>query len=143
MVNFTPATGLATQKALVIDGAVYAVSWVGSTGGSGVDTFFLSRNNIQSTVSEVIPAISTSTPTFSFTQNLQFGVVNSDVKFLQKYLNTKGYTVSKSGIGSVGKESTRFGSATRAALIKLQKFAGISTTGFFGPLTRQYVNSHQ
>lgn len=147
MVNLTPVTGLATQKALVIDGTVYAVSWVGSTGGSGVDTFFLSRNNIQPIVSEVIPATATSTsittPIFSFTRNLQFGAVNSDVKLLQKYLNTKGYTVSKSGIGSVGNESTRFGSATRAALIKFQKSGGISGTGFFGPLTRQYVNSRE
>ncbi|QQG38321.1 MAG: peptidoglycan-binding protein [Candidatus Kaiserbacteria bacterium] len=79
----------------------------------------------------------------SFTRDLEVGLTGADVKALQVYLNTKGYVVAASGPGSPGNETTRFGNATKAALIKLQKAAGISpASGFFGPKTRAYVNAN-
>jgi hypothetical protein len=134
MTDFVPAAGLASQKALVIDVVISSGGnggWVGSSGqGGGVDTFYLSKIAVQQ-----------ATSTFTFGRDLKLGTVNSDVKFLQEYLNTNGYAVSKSGPGSNGFETTKFGPATRVALQGLQKFARIPATGFFGPVTREYVNS--
>ena len=74
--------------------------------------------------------------TQSFTRNLTLGMTGSDVKVLQTFLNTHGFTVTSTGPGSVGKETNRFGYATKAALIKFQKANGIPTTGYFGIITR-------
>mgnify|MGYP000134268364 CR=1 FL=1 len=76
-----------------------------------------------------------------FTKNLRFGNVDIDVKRLQIYLNTEGYTVATSGPGSIGRETTKFGSSTKAALIAFQKAYKITPThGIFGPLTRKVIN---
>jgi hypothetical protein len=78
---------------------------------------------------------------FVFVHNLSAGVVNPDVKELQKYLNAKGFVVAKSGAGSPGQETTKFGSATQAALIKFQLANKIKpAAGYFGPVTRAAVN---
>lgn len=88
------------------------------------------------------PTIPTVT-TAAFTRDLKVGMTGDDVKALQVYLNAKGYTVAQSGPGSPGNETTRFGSATRAALIKLQAAQGISpAAGYFGAKTRAYVNAN-
>ncbi len=79
----------------------------------------------------------------SFTRDLKVGVAGSDVKALQVFLNTHGYAVSSNGPGSAGNETTKFGTATRAALIKLQKALGISpAAGYFGAKTRAYIAAH-
>ncbi len=79
---------------------------------------------------------------YQFKKNLILGTVDVEVKELQKYLNENGFTVAKSGAGSVGKETTKFGAATKAALIKFQKANKITpAVGYFGPVTRKFVNS--
>jgi hypothetical protein len=87
------------------------------------------------------------TPTggaYTFTRSLTVGSRGEDVRELQKFLNAKGFTVSASGAGSPGSETTLFGAATRAALAKYQASVGISpAAGYFGPATRAYVNAHQ
>lgn len=81
------------------------------------------------------------TPGASFTRNLQVGMTGNDVKALQVWLNTNGYQVASSGPGSPGNETSRFGAATRAALIKFQKAKGIfPAVGYFGAKTRAAVN---
>jgi len=78
---------------------------------------------------------------FIFTKNLTLGSINNDVKELQKYLNANGFIVAKTGPGSKGKETTMFGRATKASLIKFQKANNIKpSVGYFGPLTRDYIN---
>lgn len=78
----------------------------------------------------------------TFSRNLTVGSTGSDVKDLQKFLNSKGYTVASSGPGSAGNESSYFGPATRAALAKYQAAQGISpAVGYFGPITMKSVNS--
>jgi hypothetical protein len=79
----------------------------------------------------------------SFIRDLEYGMTGEDVKGLQVYLNTHGFAVASSGPGSLGNETTMFGPATRAALIKFQQANSISPAlGYFGPKTRAYVASH-
>ncbi len=79
----------------------------------------------------------------SFKRDLQIGASGSDAKALQVYLNAHGFTVSSSGAGAPGKETTKFGTATKAALIKFQKAKGITpAAGYFGAKTRAYIAAH-
>lgn len=76
----------------------------------------------------------------SFARDLQLGSTGADVKALQVYLNGHGFSIASKGAGSPGNETTRFGSATKAALAKFQKSVGISpASGNFGPKTRGYI----
>jgi hypothetical protein len=86
---------------------------------------------------------------FTFTRSLTLGAVGSDVLELQKLLNAEGFTISESGAGAPGSETTYFGNRTKQALIKYQNFyrADILTpvnltsgTGYFGPSTIGFVN---
>lgn len=71
------------------------------------------------------------------TRNLSPGSTGEDVRSLQQLLNKHGFTVASSGPGSPGQETTRFGNATFAALIKFQKAKGITPAiGRYGPKTR-------
>jgi peptidoglycan hydrolase-like protein with peptidoglycan-binding domain len=79
----------------------------------------------------------------SAVRDLQIGMVGSDVKTLQVYLNGHGFPVAASGAGSSGNETTKFGAATKAAVIKLQTAAGISpAAGYLGAKTRAYIAAH-
>ncbi|MCF7864885.1 MAG: fibronectin type III domain-containing protein [Candidatus Pacebacteria bacterium] len=85
------------------------------------------------------PSTNTAT-TYIFSRNLKFGSTGEDVRQLQIFLNFKGFMVSTTGAGSVGKETDYFGPATRTALIKLQKAKNIKPSiGYFGPITRGIV----
>jgi peptidoglycan hydrolase-like protein with peptidoglycan-binding domain len=78
---------------------------------------------------------------FIFTRNLSVGITHPDVKELQKFLNANGSVVATTGSGSLGKETSYFGPATKAALIKFQKAKKIDpASGFFGPISRSVVN---
>jgi hypothetical protein len=78
----------------------------------------------------------------AFTRTLQLGSTGSDVKALQQFLNSKGFKVSATGAGSPGFETSTFGPATKAAVMRFQTANNIvPTSGIFGPLTRVKVNS--
>lgn len=97
----------------------------------------------------VTPAPSTPVPSGSFTNNLRMGMTNPQVRLMQKALNQNGFVVSVSGAGSVGNETSYFGSLTREALKKFQCAKQIvcdgneGTTGFgrVGPMTRAALNT--
>lgn len=75
-----------------------------------------------------------------FTRNLTVGSRGDDVKALQVFLNSRGFKVALTGNGSVGKESTYFGPATKTALAKFQAANGITpASGYFGPKTRAII----
>ncbi|MBU6232432.1 peptidoglycan-binding protein, partial [Patescibacteria group bacterium] len=84
-----------------------------------------------------------------FTRSLKLGMTGNDVKNLQIFLNSHGFTVSQSGAGSSSHETSYFGPATFRAVIRFQNaYAnqilapyGLSQgTGFFGPSTMKEVN---
>lgn len=90
-----------------------------------------------------IPGVASSSLTF--TRNLTLGSRGPDVASLEHYLNTHGFAVvSTPGYaGSLGYETQYFGVKTQAALADFQKSVGIAATGYFGPITRAYLNAHQ
>lgn len=74
----------------------------------------------------------------TFTRSLFVGVSRGeDVKCLQQYLNGAGFTLVSSGAGSVGNETTFFGSRTRNAVSRWQAANSVSpTAGYFGPISQ-------
>jgi hypothetical protein len=87
-------------------------------------------------VLSVMP-LSASAATCSFTRDLQMNSVGEDVRCLQQFLNNGGYTITTSGGGAPGNETTEFRSLTQAAVVKWQQAKGISpASGYFGPKSR-------
>jgi len=85
-----------------------------------------------------------------FTRDLRKGDRGADVKRLQEYLNTHGFIIAETGVGSPGHETELFGFGTEAALKKFQEANadiilapyGLTTgTGIFGATTRALMNS--
>lgn len=95
--------------------------------------------------------VSTTTARFVFSYDLTLRAINPDVIELQKYLNTHGFILAQSGAGSPGNETNYFGLLTRSALIRFQEAhaaeilapVGLTKgTGYFGPSTRTFINTH-
>ncbi len=83
-------------------------------------------------------------------RDLKLSDTGEDVRTLQLFLNTHGFTVATVGEGSPGYESTFFGPATEQALKKFQNahsakvltpFGLTSGTGYLGAKTRELINS--
>jgi peptidoglycan hydrolase-like protein with peptidoglycan-binding domain len=96
------------------------------------------------------PATGTTTASVSyFTRKLKVGSIGSDVRALQVFLNAHGFRVASSGNGSVGHESTYYGTATAAAVSRFQiahasdilaPYGLTAGTGNFGAATMKVVN---
>lgn len=76
-----------------------------------------------------VPASPTPTPSLLINKQLDFGATDPQVRELQKFLNSKGFTVSSAGAGSAGNETDYFGPLTQAALKKYQAANNIVNTG--------------
>ncbi len=108
-----------------------------------------------SVITPITPPTDTSTEelfkfTGMFTRDLYLEIKGEDVKELQKFLNSKGFAVGTSGVGSTGNETNYYGNRTANAVIKFQEANSdtvlkplglIKGTGYFGKLTRDLVNS--
>ena len=69
-------------------------------------------------------------------------VNDTEVRTLQRFLNSNGYIIARSGPGSKGKESIYMGQSTVNALKKFQRDNKISpATGYTGVATRNKINS--
>jgi alpha-galactosidase len=94
-------------------------------------------------VSAVIPAAPALSPLPSFSNDLNVGKTDPQVKLLQEFLNSHGFQVALYGNGSPGHETAYFGVLTRDALKHYQSFHGIKpASGYFGPITRKYIALH-
>lgn len=87
-----------------------------------------------STSASVAPAapvqVTQNAPTIAgVTKQLDPGMTDPQVLALQKFLNSQGFSVSTTGPGSPGNETSYFGPATQAALQKYQAANGIVTSG--------------
>ncbi|MSR78607.1 MAG: peptidoglycan-binding protein, partial [Candidatus Taylorbacteria bacterium] len=105
-------------------------------------------NSLLATITSLqskLAAVQGGTPTaggYTFTSNLMVGSKGAEVKNLQKVLNMSADTqIAASGAGSPGNETSTFGPATKAAVIKWQKKSGVSATGYVGPLSRAKLNA--
>jgi len=85
-------------------------------------------------------ALKANTTTSLFLRDLKLGMFGEDVRNLQRRLNKLGYTVSSSGLGSMGQETNFFGRGTFDAVMKFQRASKLPITGFFGPMTRKIMN---
>lgn len=78
----------------------------------------------------------------TLTRNLSLSATGEDVRTLQKFLNTHGFMIAEKGPGSPDNETTYFGNATKAAVIKLQIAYNISPSlGYVGVATRAKITA--
>ncbi|MDD5165278.1 MAG: PKD domain-containing protein [Candidatus Pacebacteria bacterium] len=77
---------------------------------------------------------------FVFSNDLSVGSSGSDVTNLQTWLISNGFDIPSvsSGVAVKG----YFGSQTKLALIRYQLSLGFPAFGYFGPMTRGYINGH-
>lgn len=134
------ATVTITPSATICSGSGTPAPAVTSSGSVSGGSGYVSSIPFTTPVSPTSPNTPSPVTSKTFARSLTVGASGSDVKALQVFLNTRGYTVAKTGPGSPGNETTLFGALTRAALIKFQKANKITpAVGFFGPITRTYV----
>lgn len=85
-------------------------------------------------------SIPTIPSTSHFARDLKLGMTGHDVKALQQFLNTHNFPVAVTGLGSLGKETEKFGTLTQKALIKFQIANKIvPSVGYFGKVTRGMI----
>lgn len=84
-----------------------------------------------------LPAKSHAATTCTFTTDLVLGTQNESVRCLQRYLNSSGFTVSSSGVGSAGSETNQYREKTAEAVRRWQVANGVTpATGTFGAKSR-------
>lgn len=101
------------------------------------------RGGDENVLEDLTPAVG-NPATGSAVRDLELGMEGPDVKILQVFLNTNGYPVATSGVGSRGSETTYFGPLTQRALARYQAANGITpSAGYFGPKTRAHIAKQQ
>ncbi len=145
------STSGSTTSGSTTGGTTGGTTTGGSTGEDSVGALILyppAKNAKPTTVGGVIKG---KPSRIVFGRNLKTGSTGVDVKALQMYLNQHGYTISKTGLGASGNETSSFGAKTKAALIKFQQAAMkakiklrlTEKLGEFGASTRTYINTIQ
>ena len=138
--NSLAGTAVGSESSAWTTRSYYASTTATSSGSSG-------------TTSGSTSSGSSSSPTGGIwlTRDLFPGYQGADVRSLQQYLNSKGFTLASSGAGSPGNETTYYGNLTAGAVRRFQEahFAEIlsplgyaSGTGMCGWSTRNYINTH-
>ena len=81
-----------------------------------------------------------SAPIPPFVKDIRPRTHGSDVKNLQVFLNTHGFSLATEGAGSPGAETDFYGAKLTAAVIKFQKANHIvPVSGMVGPITRAWI----
>ncbi len=104
----------------------------------------LPANTTVTTAPATVVPTTVSTTSTQLSIDLRLGLQHEQVRTLQKLLNAQGFSIATSGAGSLGQETSLFGSLTRSAVRRFQCAKNIictgdeSTTGFgrVGPKTR-------
>ncbi len=151
------AAGVAVAFALVL-GAAAPVRAAALTSGQissiigllqsfGADAATIA--NVQASLNGTAPTMPTTPSTGGsmackgsvWARDLTVGATGADVMALQKFLNMSAATqVAATGAGSPGMETSTFGPATRAAVIKFQTANAITpAAGYVGPITRTTI----
>lgn len=132
---FGPNTELAVQK-FQVDNEIVSFGTPETTGYGRVGPQTLGvLNALKNTEASSVAQIVT-----SFTRNLQIGATGDDVRILQEFLNNTGFTVTLTGPGSPGNESSFYGAMTANALTQFQLANNIyPADGIFTPYTRAKV----
>jgi hypothetical protein len=137
--TFGPATKAALIRFQAANNVVPASGLFGPLTKAKVLSLTTTAPAVPGCVATTTPPVIT-IPITQFTRTLQLGSTGLDVRALQQFLNTHGYTVATTGPGSPGNESMYFGPATKAALIRFQSAQRIvPASGLFGPLTKLKV----
>ncbi len=119
----------------------YAFSWTVSTKRSAEDPEII--NGLLARIEDLKRQIavlqaqinaSRGDTTCAFNSNLYYGLKNSDVTCLQKFLLSQGNTIYPEGL-----ITGYFGSSTKSAVVRFQQKYGISPTGYVGQLTRAKI----
>lgn len=85
-----------------------------------------------------------------FTRTLRSNSQGEDVRLLQKFLNTHGFPLAETGVGSPGNETDYFGPMTWNALVKFQEAYATEVlapwglqkgTGILGKTTRAFISN--
>lgn len=95
----------------------------------------------QTVIQNTNPSTSSEPSAYNFTHNLSLHATGADVKLLQQFLNTHGFPVATTGLGSPLNETTLFGPLTYKALVNYQQSVGLPATGWFGPMTRGVIQN--
>lgn len=131
---------------------VFSVAFVTPASAQTVSELTAQINSLLATIAGLQAQLGTmtggSTPTTgascpAFTLTHQQGSTGGEVMAIQKFLNANGFTVATVGAGSPGNETSTFGPATKAAVMKFQSAKGITpVAGYWGPITRAAANAH-
>jgi peptidoglycan hydrolase-like protein with peptidoglycan-binding domain len=113
-----------------------AVGYFGPKTRERINSLFIEKDLIQKSTDLIDSSEK------EFDRNLSLGMMGDDVLRLQRFLNRNKFIVALSGPGSIGNETVKFGFATQNALRLFQKAKNISpAAGYFGPITRNIINS--
>lgn len=119
---------------------------IGNYSTAGVFIFTISRRTYGSYVSvsniNLDNILSVKKTPIHIFKNLKKGMIHEDVKKIQIYLNTHNFILVDKGPGSLGNETTYFGSLTKSAVIRFQLANKLAGDGIVGPLTLRAINDN-
>ncbi len=114
---------------------------ISDSSSGGRSSVARSSSAVQTSSVETSVPSATTTPRVPFVQNLQKGMTGANVQLLQQMLIQLNLGPAARTLATFG-ATGYFGAATQAAVIELQKSAGIAPAiGYVGPKTRAYLNS--
>ena len=142
--------GVIALTALSSVPATFAQTQTNAQMNAQIQELLKTINDLQARIGQPSTTNNSAYANYTWTRPLKIGSTGADVQMLQRLLNSNADTkVAVSGAGSAGNETTYFGPATQAAVVKFQnKYraevltpSGLFTgTGYFGPASIAKAN---